>query len=143
MNQGLIEQTFLDFLKLNDRVHVERSVSTEQLHLDSSIASQRDVYPITLTIRHIERTKPTSETNGVNGTKFYFQRDLEENAKAKDDFGNGDEKGVEIIKAKYLLGCDGAHSWTRRQLNLKLEGQQTEHVWGVIDIIPLTNFRKK
>lgn len=143
MNQGLIEQTFLDFLKLDDRVHVERSVSTEQLHLDSSIASQRDAYPITLTIRHIEKTKPTSETNGANGTKFYFQRDLEENAKAKDDFGNGDEEGVEIIKAKYLLGCDGAHSWTRRQLNLKLEGQQTEHVWGVIDIIPLTNFRKK
>ena len=48
---------------------------------------------------------------------------------------------VEIIKAKYLLGCDGGHSWTRRQVGLPLEGEQSDHVWGVIDIIPLTDFR--
>ena len=49
----------------------------------------------------------------------------------------------EIIKAKYLLGCDGAHSWTRKQLNIPFEGNQTQNVWGVIDIIPLTDFRKR
>ena len=49
---------------------------------------------------------------------------------------------VETIKAKYLLGCDGAHSWTRQQLGIPLEGNQTRNIWGVIDIIPLTNFRK-
>lgn len=118
-------------------------MSTEQLHLDDSTVDRHDAYPITLKIRHVEKSEATSETNGVSGTKFYFQRDFEENARNTTVSGDADEAGVEIIKAKYLLGCDGAHSWTRRQLDLKLEGQQTEHLWGVMDIIPLTNFRKE
>ena len=48
----------------------------------------------------------------------------------------------EKIKAKYVVGCDGAHSWTRRQLGFQMEGEQTDFVWGVIDMIPLTDFRK-
>ena len=52
------------------------------------------------------------------------------------------ERSVETIKAKYLLGCDGARSWIRQQFGIPLEGNQTQNVWGVIDIIPLTNFRK-
>ena len=52
------------------------------------------------------------------------------------------ERTIEVIKAKYLLGCDGAHSWIRQQFGIPLEGNQTQNVWGVIDIIPLTDFRK-
>lgn len=142
INQGIIEQTFLDFLKLKNRVHVERSISTEQLHLDS-VNSDEDVYPITLKIRHLEKNKSVTQANGVNGTKYYFQRDFDENAKRTKEYQDAEDDGLEVIKAKYLLGCDGAHSWVRRQLNLRLEGQQTEYLWGVMDIIPLTNFRKK
>lgn len=49
---------------------------------------------------------------------------------------------LETVKAKYLIGCDGAHSWTRRQVGIELRGDTTDHVWGVMDIIPLTDFRK-
>ena len=52
------------------------------------------------------------------------------------------ERTTEVIKAKYLLGCDGAHSWIRQQFGIPLEGSHTHNVWGVIDIIPLTDFRK-
>lgn len=52
------------------------------------------------------------------------------------------ERTTEVIKAKYLLGCDGAHSWIRQRFGIPLEGSQTHNVWGVIDIIPLTDFRK-
>ena len=48
----------------------------------------------------------------------------------------------EMIRAKYVIGCDGAHSWTRRQLGFQMEGEQTDFVWGVIDLIPITDFRK-
>ena len=48
----------------------------------------------------------------------------------------------EKIRAKYVVGCDGAHSWTRRQLGFKMEGEQTDFVWGVIDLVPITDFRK-
>ncbi|KAJ5336907.1 uncharacterized protein N7506_004929 [Penicillium brevicompactum] len=44
------------------------------------------------------------------------------------------------INAKYLLGCDGAHSWVRAALGLQLDGAQMDEKWGVIDSIPLTDF---
>lgn len=47
----------------------------------------------------------------------------------------------EIIEAKYLLGCDGAHSWVRNQLGLKLEGATRDVSWGVLDAFPITDFR--
>lgn len=46
------------------------------------------------------------------------------------------------INAKYLVGCDGAHSWVRAALGLKLEGVRLDEKWGVIDSIPLTDFRE-
>ncbi|PVH72447.1 2-polyprenyl-6-methoxyphenol hydroxylase [Cadophora sp. DSE1049] len=51
-----------------------------------------------------------------------------------------------IFKAKYVLGCDGAHSTVRRSLGISMTGDSTESVWGVMDVYPLTNFpdiRKK
>ena len=56
-----------------------------------------------------------------------------------------DEDGsvpCEEIKTKYLIGTDGAHSWTRGQLGFTMEGEQTDFVWGVVDMIPITDFRK-
>ncbi|KAK8039839.1 hypothetical protein PG993_008250 [Apiospora rasikravindrae] len=53
--------------------------------------------------------------------------------------GMGDEN-VEIVRAKYVIGADGAHSWTRRQLGLAMRGEQAPHVWGVIDLVAVTDF---
>lgn len=39
-----------------------------------------------------------------------------------------------------MIGCDGAHGWTRRQLGFQMEGEQTDFIWGVLDIVPITNF---
>ncbi|KAF2811038.1 2-polyprenyl-6-methoxyphenol hydroxylase [Mytilinidion resinicola] len=53
---------------------------------------------------------------------------------------------TEIFEAKYVLGCDGAHSTVRRSLGYKMIGDSTDAVWGVMDIYPRTNFpdiRKK
>ncbi|KAL5492636.1 hypothetical protein ACEPAI_4083 [Sanghuangporus weigelae] len=45
---------------------------------------------------------------------------------------------TEIVHAKYVLGADGAHSWVRGQLNFTMDGEQTDYVWGVVDMIPET-----
>lgn len=50
--------------------------------------------------------------------------------------GNGN-----VVEAKYLLGCDGAHSWVRKQLGLQLEGASRDVSWGVLDVFPVTDFR--
>lgn len=47
----------------------------------------------------------------------------------------------ETVRAKYVVGCDGARSWVRRQLGIQMEGDRTNRHFGVMDIVPLTNFR--
>ncbi|RFU31377.1 hypothetical protein B7463_g4966, partial [Scytalidium lignicola] len=51
-----------------------------------------------------------------------------------------------LFKAKYVLGCDGAHSVVRKSIGFKMIGDSTDAVWGVMDVYPQTNFpdiRKK
>ncbi|CAE6394567.1 unnamed protein product [Rhizoctonia solani] len=47
---------------------------------------------------------------------------------------------TETVQAKYLLGCDGAHSWTRTQLGIDMVGETSDQVWGVIDAYIDTDF---
>jgi len=39
-----------------------------------------------------------------------------------------------------VIGADGAHSWVRKRFDIAMEGLQTEYVWGVVDMIPKTDF---
>ena len=43
-------------------------------------------------------------------------------------------------RTKYLVGADGAHSLVRRGIGLDLEGETTDHIWGVCDFIVDTDF---
>ncbi|EUC60295.1 phenol 2-monooxygenase [Rhizoctonia solani AG-3 Rhs1AP] len=47
---------------------------------------------------------------------------------------------TETVQAKYLLGCDGAHSWTRGQLGIEMVGENSDQVWGVVDAYIDTDF---
>lgn len=49
-------------------------------------------------------------------------------------------RDTEVVHAKYVVGADGAHSWVRKQLGFAMEGEQTDYVWGVVDMIPDTDF---
>lgn len=50
------------------------------------------------------------------------------------------------LRAKYVVGCDGARSAVRESIGRKLHGDVQNHAWGVLDILALTDFpdiRKK
>lgn len=51
-----------------------------------------------------------------------------------------DASGVRAIRAKYLVGADGAHSVVRRSMDLKLEGETSDFIWGVVDFVAETDF---
>lgn len=34
----------------------------------------------------------------------------------------------------------GAHSWIRKTFGISMEGEQSQYVWGVVDLIPDTDF---
>ena len=40
-------------------------------------------------------------------------------------------ENLEEIYAKYVVGCDGAHSWTRKKLDIQLEGDFSDSVFGL------------
>lgn len=44
------------------------------------------------------------------------------------------------IRARYVVGCDGARSTVRRELGLELKGEAARQLWGVMDVLPITDF---
>jgi 2-polyprenyl-6-methoxyphenol hydroxylase-like FAD-dependent oxidoreductase len=47
---------------------------------------------------------------------------------------------VETIRAKYVVGCDGARSGVRQAIGLTLKGDSANHAWGVMDVLAVTDF---
>ena len=54
---------------------------------------------------------------------------------------SGAEKGRErVIRAKYVVGADGARSKVRSAIGCTLAGDQANHAWGVMDVLAVTDF---
>ena len=136
LHQGRIERFFLDVLKEKSDIEVERGVLPEVLELDSSLSEYQHSYPIKVRVRYDDDAITAQHASGL------FWENL-----ARDDEGdllrNSRRRSgsTETIRAKYMIGCDGAHSWTRRQLGFTMEGEQTDLIWGVLDVVPITDFR--
>ncbi|HEV2100468.1 MAG TPA: FAD-binding monooxygenase [Stellaceae bacterium] len=47
---------------------------------------------------------------------------------------------VETINARFVVGCDGAHSAVRRSLGRALHGDSANQAWGVMDVLAVTDF---
>ncbi len=50
------------------------------------------------------------------------------------------EGKVETVKARYVVGCDGARSAVRKSIGRELHGDSASHVWGVMDVLAVTDF---
>jgi phenol 2-monooxygenase len=51
-----------------------------------------------------------------------------------------DEGQLETVKARFVVGCDGARSAVRKSLGLALEGDSANQAWGVMDVLAVTDF---
>ncbi|HET9538169.1 MAG TPA: FAD-binding monooxygenase [Mesorhizobium sp.] len=47
---------------------------------------------------------------------------------------------VETVKARYVVGCDGARSVVRPCLGRALHGDSANQAWGVMDVLAVTDF---
>jgi phenol 2-monooxygenase len=47
---------------------------------------------------------------------------------------------VKEIKARYVVGCDGARSAVRKSLGRALHGDSANQAWGVMDVLAVTDF---
>lgn len=46
----------------------------------------------------------------------------------------------ETIRARYVVGCDGARSTVRKSLGYALQGEAARQLWGVMDVLAVTDF---
>ena len=146
LHQGRIERFFLDHIKKHskDSLRVERGVLPEALEIDQDRIHDHSAgnYPITVQLRYLseEEAMPV-QSKGSAVNDGLFRSNLAEDD-TEDLIANSrrNQGSTETVRAKYVVGCDGAHSWTRKQLGFQLEGEPTDHIWGVLDIIPITDF---
>ncbi len=52
----------------------------------------------------------------------------------------GNEGKIETIRARYVVGCDGARSGVRQAIGASLKGDSANHAWGVMDVLVVTDF---
>ncbi|WP_338618144.1 FAD-binding monooxygenase [Pigmentiphaga sp. CHJ604] len=52
----------------------------------------------------------------------------------------GHEGQVETVRARFAVGCDGAHSAVRKSLGRALHGESANQAWGVMDVLAVTDF---
>jgi phenol 2-monooxygenase len=107
----------------------------ESLDIDEAQIDDNKAYPVRVTLRHLRKNTtlylsgtedaPTNAHNGMFRSNLVADSTDQVLDQAKADR----ETFTEVVKAKYVVGTDGAHSWTRRQIGSVLEGEQTDFVW--------------
>ncbi|KAF8242150.1 hypothetical protein K440DRAFT_566246 [Wilcoxina mikolae CBS 423.85] len=77
---------------------------------------------------------------GWTATGFSVDDDDAEEFPVKVTMTGGEDNRQRVVRCKFLVGGDGAHSTIRRGMGLKLEGDTTDHIWGVMDAVVNTTF---
>ncbi|CAE6434048.1 hypothetical protein RSOLAG1IB_07779 [Rhizoctonia solani AG-1 IB] len=120
-----------------------RSIEVEQpvvptsisLSTDAAELTSRDSYPVTVHLKKLSEAEAQRLSRPVAGAPSNSNEAAADGSNVEIE-----EEREEIVRAKYVVGCDGAHSWTRAQMGWKMEGEHTDYVWGVVDTIPDTDF---
>ena len=50
------------------------------------------------------------------------------------------EPAMETVRARFVIGCDGARSTVRHGLDIALQGDSANKAWGVMDVLVVTDF---
>jgi phenol 2-monooxygenase len=142
LRQGRVEEHLLDFVQSAKHVDIRRATFPTSLEIDYSAIEDHTTHPIRMTLGRVPPTafvKPRTSRSGSGASSPRGEGSETSVASSTADSGIS---GLDtVVEAKYVLGCDGAHSWLRKQLDIRLEGQSSDYQWGVVDFIPITNFR--
>ncbi|KAK3324410.1 FAD binding domain-containing protein [Cercophora scortea] len=129
LQQSRVEHHMLQNLLPHSNIQIQYGTMPAPVKIDTALSdeSETDAYPVVVTLTGVTSDE---ETDGCCSMLTSSLQDF---------YGNGTNE-EEHIRAKYIVGCDGARSWLRKQLNVTLEGDLTDSVFGVVDIVPKTNF---
>ncbi|KAK4118013.1 thioredoxin-like protein [Parathielavia appendiculata] len=123
LQQSRVEHHMLQNLLSHSNGPIRYSTYPVTVEINTSCSHQSDDHPVKV---GLVREKQC-ESNSLNG---------QPTANGPNEHG----PDTEYIHARYIVGCDGARSWLRKQLGVVLEGDLTDSVFGVVDFVPKTNF---
>ena len=109
----------------------------EALTIDSANVECEDEYPVSVTLRYLPKPAIDNDAqhaivpNGLHRSNLRGDTTDSLLQSARDTQGTKTEN----VLAKYVVGCDGAHSWTRRQIGGEMEGEHTDYIWFVSALI--------
>lgn len=127
LHQGAIENIFLDAMSMRGLI-VDRPTTVHDFRV-RSVDESKDGYNVEVTLSHLKAAISTGNAQ------------VHSNIETSNVMINKNENIEQtIILAKYVIGCDGAHSWVRKKLGFVMDGGQTDDVWGVIDSRLQSNF---
>ncbi|WP_127794994.1 FAD-binding monooxygenase [Agromyces sp. LHK192] len=94
-------------------------------------------HPVTVTLRRVPGADEASE-----GASARAEVSDGVSAAASDGDAAGGEASddLRVVRAKYVLGADGARSGVREAIGAKHIGAQAFHAWGVMDTLAVTDF---
>jgi len=103
------------------------------------------ILPVTL--RHLSEEEVKLKQSSISANGSGIQDSLFRSNLTPDDEGliakaaelNGKANQIEIVKAKYVLGADGAYSWGRNQLGFTLLGDSTDYICVALNMILVTH----
>lgn len=121
LHQGRIERFFIDSISAHSDISVERGILPTSFEFDDSKASGFEDYPITVNVKHLSEAESTPQQTATSANGRTVQDGLFRSSLAADDTPelikatelNGEANQTEVIKARFMVGCDGAHSWVR------------------------------
>lgn len=135
-SQQRIESLLQESIQRNSTVEIKRNVMPIDLVFHPTLVEDDDDHPITVELAHTEEFGLSSNRllQGENLTNGQSNgHDPSTNNKNSSRYSPIKHyMADQVIHCKYVLGCDGAHSWVRKHLDISMEGDQTEHVWGVL-----------
>lgn len=134
LSQGRLERIIQDGIAdvSGNSVKVERGMEASHFEYDESKEDDPEAYPVTIGLRKVvPDNESMSQDNGsmnivskgpVNGASH-------EPPASTEGAEPTSSITTEMVKAKYVVGCDGARSWLRGQLGIKTDGSHTNTVW--------------
>ncbi|KAL8276788.1 hypothetical protein RQP46_010793 [Phenoliferia psychrophenolica] len=137
LTQGRIERFMIDAMYGFNGLTVDRAILPTSLSVSPDLAES---HPITITLRHLSEEEATPTQVGAVPNGIFRSNVLADDEADAHAAASGTVGMEETVKAKYVVGCDGARSWVRKQLGITLDGDSADVYWGVLDVLVKTDF---
>lgn len=128
VNAGLEKKTLIPYMAIIPQSETER-ILEEALWEEFGVKVERNMEMKEFVL---ESNNKRGEVLGVKCTYFKLEKFIKETGR-KEIKETTTPSNLIHIKAKYLLGCDGAHSIIRKQLGISFEGEKLEGDFSMVD----------